>query len=117
MKICYAAIGRVGGRYTALDPYPENQATRKVVKPDWILATRITGKGCTWPEPYGSAPDPALREFAHPFFGIMQKLLDEGKIRPHPARPSQGGFEALVEGVGIIRRGEISGEKLVYRIS
>ncbi len=117
MKICYAAIGRVGGRYTALDPYPENQATRKVVKPDWILATRITGKGCTWPEPYGSAPDKELREFAHPFFGVMQKLLDEGKIRPHPARPSKGGFEALIEGVGIIRRGEISGEKLVYRLS
>ena len=116
MKICYSAIGRVGGRYTALDPYPENQATRKIVKPDWILATRITGKGCTWPEPYGSAPDPELREFAHPFFGVMQKLLDEGKIRPHPARPSKGGFEALIEGVGTIRRGEISGEKLVYRL-
>ncbi|THC94059.1 hypothetical protein EYZ11_006468 [Aspergillus tanneri] len=45
-RICYAAIGRAGGRYVALDPYPERAATRKVVKPDWILATAITGRGC-----------------------------------------------------------------------
>ncbi|KAH8707652.1 hypothetical protein GQ44DRAFT_715601 [Phaeosphaeriaceae sp. PMI808] len=35
MQICYASLGRVGGRYTALDPYPADVATtRKIIKAD-----------------------------------------------------------------------------------
>ncbi|OBT56751.1 hypothetical protein VE04_03927 [Pseudogymnoascus sp. 24MN13] len=40
MKFCYAAIGRAGGKYTALNPFNDTLATRKVIQPDWILATR-----------------------------------------------------------------------------
>jgi hypothetical protein len=69
-RICYAAIGRAGGRYVALDPYPERAATRKVVKPDWILATAITGRGCSWPAPYGREGDSTLRDFGRPIFHL-----------------------------------------------
>ena len=117
MKNCYAAIGRCGGKYCSLDPWPENQHSRKVIAPDWILATRINGRGSTWPAPYGSEPDHELVEFAHPFFGVMQKIWDEGKIRPHPAETNNGGFDAVQDGVGRVRRGEVSGKKLVYRVA
>ncbi|KAL4910007.1 hypothetical protein BDW74DRAFT_46640 [Aspergillus multicolor] len=114
MKICYGAIGRAGGQYIALNPYPEHLATRKVIKPGWILATLITGEGCAWPEPYHRDPDPEIRKVAKPAYGAVQELLDQGRLRAHPIRVSGGGLEKVLEGVDVLRKGEISGQKLVY---
>ena len=116
MKICYAAMGRAGGYYTALDPFPEHLKTRKAITPDWILATRIGGLPCTWPAPYASEAEPKFLEWSAPLYQEIQKTLDDGKIQPHPIIASSGGFEALLEGVGKLRRKEVSGQKLVYAI-
>ncbi|KAI1453314.1 putative alcohol dehydrogenase [Annulohypoxylon moriforme] len=117
MKFCYAALGRAGGHYTALNPFNDTLATRKVITPDWILATRIAGDGSHWPAPYGCEPEPRLKELAGPLFGRIQGLLDGGKIRPHAVRVEEGGLPGLLNGVGMIRRGEISGTKLVYSVA
>ncbi|KAM3424168.1 hypothetical protein BST61_g11289 [Cercospora zeina] len=114
IKICYGAIGRAGGYYTALDPFPEHLANRKVVKPDWILATRIAGMPCHWPAPYESAPNPDFLAWSAPLYEQIQRALDQGEIRPHPVIANPGGFEAVLQGVGKLRRKEVSGQKLVY---
>ncbi|KAB8233737.1 zinc-binding alcohol dehydrogenase family protein [Aspergillus alliaceus] len=114
IKICYSAIGRAGGQYIALNPYPEHLATRKVIKPGWILATLITGEGSAWPEPYHREPDPEIRALAKPAYSAVQKLLDEGRLRSHPIRVKDGGLAAVLDGVEMLRKGEISGQKLVY---
>lgn len=117
MKFCYTAIGRARGSYTALNPFNERLATRKVVKPEWVLATRITGAGSAWPAPYGCDPEPLLRGLAGPLFDKVQGLLDRQSIRPQPIRVDGEGFEAVLNGVEVIRQGGVSGQKLVYRIS
>lgn len=55
--------------------------------------------------------------FATPMFAYYQEALAEKKIRTHPMKVHDGGFEALLEGVGKLRRKEVSGEKLIYRIA
>ncbi|KAI0116057.1 putative alcohol dehydrogenase [Hypoxylon sp. NC0597] len=117
MKFCYAALGRAGGHYTALNPYNDALATRKVIEPDWILATRIAGDGSAWPAPYACEPEPRLKELAGPLFARIQSLLDADKIKPHAVRVEEGGLPGLLNGVGMIRRGEISGTKLVYALA
>ena len=117
MKICYGAIGRVGGKYTALDPYPEAGATRKVVKADWILAMIIRGNNVYWPEPFGRPANQWLLDvWVPPLYKVVQKLLDDGKFRAHPVQVMEGGFEGLIDGVGKVRRGEVQACKLVYPI-
>lgn len=116
MKLCYEAIGRAGGRYTALDPYPEAQATRKVVKPDWILGSTVKGRGSGWVAPYGRDADPDARIFADELYGGAQKHLLEGKLKNHPAKVMSGGFPGILEGLEMIRRKEVSGFKLVYEV-
>ncbi|GKZ36248.1 hypothetical protein AbraIFM66950_007245 [Aspergillus brasiliensis] len=116
MKLCYEAIGRAGGRYTALDPYPEAQATRKVVKPDWILGSTVKGRGSTWMAPYGRDADPDARIFADELYSGAQKHLLEGKLKNHPAKVMSGGFPGILEGLEMIRRKEVSGFKLVYEV-
>ncbi|KJZ68604.1 hypothetical protein HIM_12002 [Hirsutella minnesotensis 3608] len=114
MRFCYAALGRAGGYYTALNPYNDLQATRKVIVPDWVLATRIAGEGSSWPAPYACEPEPRLREMAGPLFERIQRLLDGRKIRPHPVRPEDGGLDGVLEGFEKVRMGQVSGQKLVY---
>lgn len=117
MRFCYAALGRAGGYYTALNPYNDLLATRKVITPDWILATRIAGDGSSWPAPFACEPEPRLREMAGPLFERIQKLLDTRKLRPHNVKVESGGLPAVLGGVDKIRKGEISGVKLVYSLA
>ncbi|KAK6854206.1 hypothetical protein PG995_009299 [Apiospora arundinis] len=116
MKICYQAIGRLGGKYCGLEPYPVDYASnRRAVEPDWILATWMRGLPISWPEPFGNAGKPECREFAANFFPLIHPLFTSGQIKPHPTRTEPHGFEGLIDGVGMVRRGLIKGQKLVYR--
>jgi hypothetical protein len=116
MRICYAAMGRAGGKYSALDPFNPAGCTRKVVKADWIIAFAVTGRPCLWPEPFFQEADPGLLKYSHPFYIMMEEHFLAGKLRPHPTKVLQGGFPSLLEGVGMLRRHEISGQKLVFPI-
>jgi NADPH:quinone reductase-like Zn-dependent oxidoreductase len=119
MKLCYAAIGRAGGKYTGLEYVNESLALsiRKAVKPDWVVGLALTGKGVALSDGYGSEPSPECRDFGRKWFQTIQRLLDQGKIRSHPPRVMPGKFQGILEGVEIMRRKEVSGEKLVYFIT
>jgi len=117
LLICYAAIGRGGGHYCALDPYSEHLCTRKVVTHDWICAFRMTGRACPWPAPFSSPPDPDMLIWGIPMYDRLQELLDEGKLRAHPVQITKGGFENIIIGVDMLRKKQVSGAKLVYRVA
>ena len=117
MQICYAALGRAGGRYTALDPYPlAVAATRKMVKADWVLGPTMLGKDIGWPAPHGRPTDPDAHEFAVKWTGTVQELLNQGLIREHLLLVQLGGLERVLDGIEALRAKKISGKKLVYKM-
>lgn len=117
MQFCYACIGRAGGKYTALEPYPEFLHTRKItVVPDWVLGPTILGKRLGWPEPFAREPSEELRAFGIEWFAIVQLLLDQGKLKPHPLRLVGDGFDNIFHGLKQLEMKTVSGEKLVCRI-
>lgn len=117
IQLCYAAIGRAGGKYTSLDPYPEAVAkTRRVVVADWVLGPTMLGKDIAWPAPHGRPGSPELRTFGEEWFGVVQGLMDEGKIRNHPLQVMAGGFEDVLRGMARVKAGTVSGVKLVYNL-
>lgn len=130
MRLCYDALGRAGGRYAALDPFPRDDGvakSRRVVKPDWILATDCTGRSSSWPAPYGDEGEgegeggrggslAEARRWGDEFVPMAQRAVEEGAVRTHPTRICKGGLEGILEGIDLIRRGEVKGEKLVYPV-
>ncbi len=48
------------------------------------------------------------------FAGVAEKLLEEGRIKPHPKEVRSGGLEAVLGGIQDVREGVIRGRKLVY---
>lgn len=117
IKLCYGTIGRTGGKYTALDPYPEAiAATRKVVKADWVMGPVMIGKEIAWPPPHRFEANKELRQFGEDWFNLLQDLLNEGKIRSHPLYVSVGGFKDVLNGLDKVKAGKVVGEKLVYNL-
>lgn len=117
MQICYAMLGRSGGRYTALDPYPEAvAATRKIVKADWVLGPVMLGGEIGWPAPHGRPADMDMYAFGVKWSKTVQELLHRGLIREHPLLVQSGGLGGVLNGMEAIRAKKISGKKLVYRL-
>lgn len=117
MQFCYQALGRSGGKYTALEPYPEPIAqTRKVVKADWILALQILGHEIAWPEPHRRPADAGITEFGTSWTATLNRLLEEGDIQLHPLMIRGGGLGKVLEGIDDVRSKKISGKKVVYSV-
>ncbi|CAE7208198.1 Enoyl reductase [Pyrenophora teres f. teres] len=113
---CFKAIGRAGGKYVSLDPFPTHAASRKVVHTDFVVGPLIFGEGCTWPEPYGRPPSEDLRQYGIKLWQIASRLLNEGKLRHHPLRIMDGGFDTIMDGLQLVSKGQLSGEKIVVRL-
>ncbi|KAL2147102.1 hypothetical protein VTI28DRAFT_532 [Corynascus sepedonium] len=114
-RLCYAALGRSGGRYVALDPFSEAvSATRAVVRPDWVLGPELVGEDIAWPAPHGRKGNPEAREFCEAWTRTLQNLVDQNLIRAHPQLVRDTGLEGALGGLDDLRAKKISGQKLVY---
>lgn len=63
---------------------------------------------------------PAKREdatFMEMSIPIAEGLLADGKIKAHPPSVRGGGLRGVLDGWQAMREGQVSGEKLVYRIA
>ena len=90
---------------------------RKDVKHTYSLGYTVVGetfyfrKGVEWK---ASKDD---FEFAKKWATFNEPLLAEGKIVPHRMSLRDGGIEKVLEGVDDVRKGKVSGEKIVYTIA
>lgn len=54
-------------------------------------------------------------DFAVMFTGLVEKLLEQRKIKSHPIRLGSG-LESVLEGLSEMREGTVTGQKLVYNL-
>lgn len=117
MRICYAALGGGGGRYMGLDPLPLRGHTRRDVKPDWTLVFTMFNKPLNVGRPFSRPARPKDKVFAKGWYEATQPLIDTpGLIKPHPIDLGSGGLQGVVRGLDRMRKGELSGVKLVYNV-
>jgi NADPH:quinone reductase-like Zn-dependent oxidoreductase len=118
MQFSFKCLARTGGRYSTLEPYAEFLHTRpRTVVADWVLGPSLLGEEITWPEPFTRQKSEELRGFGVDFFITAQKLLDEGQLKPHPIRLVSGGLYGVQEGLELLRKKQISGQKLVCSLA
>ncbi|KAJ5084946.1 Polyketide synthase enoylreductase [Penicillium alfredii] len=113
LRLCQAAVGRTGGWYCALEQYQENFCSRKTVKHELVMGGAISGRGVELPEPYGIPPRPEIGVWARPWYRTIQRLIDEGRLKPCPREILSGGFEGILKGLEVLRNGKVSGKKLI----
>lgn len=116
-QLCYAALGRAGGRYVALEPFSKAVAqTRATVEPSWFMAPSLIGVEVDMHGEFGRKARPEDRVFGARAFVALQSLLDRGLVDTHPAKVMPGAWEGVVRGVDSVRTEPPSGYKLVYPV-
>lgn len=83
------------------------------MKHELVMGSAISGKGVQLPKPYGVPPNPDIGEWAPGWYRLVQTLIDEGKLRPSPVEIICGGLDGVIGGLDILKKGEVSGKKLV----
>lgn len=117
LKLCYAAIGRAGGRYVGFELIPDELASlRRTVKASWVLGIRMTGAEIALGKGYGHAANAELYDWGCDLSRRVESWVREGKIKAHPQIVNQDGLDGIIEGIERLRRREVSGTKLVYLI-
>jgi NADPH:quinone reductase-like Zn-dependent oxidoreductase len=108
--ICAAAISSAGGRYTGLRS--NGQFPRADVFATFTMGYTAIGQEFSKMYPRNQSDV----EFATRFWKVSQDLINEGKIKPHPAEVREGGLQAIPQGLADLKEGRVSGAKLVYTL-
>lgn len=117
LKLCYAAMGRLGGTYVGLELLPDERPTRRLIQASWVMGQTVFGKELQLSRGYEQPPMPAHRELGKRWFEEVQDLWHKGNIKPHPVKiGSESGLGAVLEGIDLMRRKAVAREKLVYRL-
>ncbi|KAK5996291.1 Enoyl reductase cheB [Cladobotryum mycophilum] len=115
MSLCFDAIGRAGGRYTALERFQEDVCNKKTVKRELVMGASIIGFGIDIGGPYAKPESPEMRAWGVEWYQSVQRLFDARKIKGHPIHILPGKFEAVLEGLEMLKRREVSAQKLVVK--
>ncbi|ROW04708.1 hypothetical protein VMCG_04869 [Cytospora schulzeri] len=113
VSCCYAAFGRVGGRYVSLESCPEELRTRRSVRAHFVMGLEVFGKEVKLGGEYGRPASKEKHDTAARCFRMFQRLLDEGRLEAHPVQIVQGGFDGILQGLELLAQGAVSGKKLV----
>ncbi len=117
-QVCYAAVGRAGGQYVCLELQPpEALASRKAVTSEFLMGYDMFGKRIALPGEYGREANEERHVSWRKWCVEMSRLLAEDKIKSHPIKVLEGGWQSIIDGLELLRKGEVSGTKLVVRMT
>lgn len=117
---CFAAIARTGGRYACLEGLPEEWRTRRAVRVKVVMG--FEGLGATVDlgpsgSIYSRQANANLFEICTRWHGEVQSLIDADLLKSHPVREVPGRWQGIIDGLEMLRRGEVRGQKLVVNIA
>lgn len=115
MSLCFDTIGRAGGRYTALERFQEDICNKKTVKRELVMGASIIGFGIDFGGSYAKPESPEMRAWGVEWYKSVQRLVDDKKIKGHPIRVLPGTFDAILKGLDMLKRREVSAQKLVVK--
>lgn len=117
VAICYGAMARIGGKYACLEECPEGWRTRRTIRVKEVMGFQILGVDLNLgASAYTRPANKKLMEIGMQWAGEMQLLMESGRIKPHPLHELRNGWEGIIDGLEMLRKGEVRGQKLVVRI-
>lgn len=115
-RICSDALAKTDAgnkpHYTALVPL---DFPREDVKVSQTLAYTVIGEPFEFMRGKKMPDSKQNFEFGKRFWAMAEKLIAEKKIKLFPT-VTEGGFEGILQGLELLRKNKVSGQKLVYKI-
>ncbi|CRG82766.1 hypothetical protein PISL3812_00112 [Talaromyces islandicus] len=118
MILCYCALGDGASYYTTLEQYSRRLTIRRRdVTPDWILGWTLLGDEVQLAGAYYREARPDDRQFGRDWAVLMESLLEQARVRPHPIEAtSQGALMAVVPRLDLLRKKMVKGKKIVVKV-
>ncbi|KAK2037425.1 GroES-like protein [Colletotrichum somersetense] len=117
VAICYSVMARTGGKYACLEECPEAWRTRRAIQVKEVMGFQVLGVDINLGDSTYTRPaDEKLMEVGMQWSREIQLLMESGRIKAHPLRELPSGWESIIRGLELLRKGEVRGEKLVARI-
>ncbi len=111
-KFCASSMSSDGGKLVTLHPMRPPSSEIECVD---IKAYTVIGEDWGMGDKrFPAAPEDF--EFGKTWWSLAEKLLAQGKIRPHRMQVMTGGLQGAIDGMQLLRDAKVSGYKLVYRI-
>lgn len=113
VKLCDTALSSEGGKYTAIVPA---SIDRPNVENRVVIAYTTIGEAFD----FGDLHFPSKledKEYWESFIPIAESLLGQGKVKAHRPRVGKDGLRGVLDGLELMKSGQVSGEKLVYNIA
>ncbi|EEQ30015.1 putative secondary metabolism biosynthetic enzyme [Microsporum canis] len=112
--VCYAALGRAGGRYVCLELLADEiLGQRRAVQAEFLMGYDMMGKQIGLSRGYERDANPERHALGRRWCRTMEQLLAEDKIKFHPIRVLEGGWDAVLAGLDDLKGGRVSATKLV----
>lgn len=109
-----SVIARTGGRYACLEVIPETCVLRRAVKVKVVMAYETENVDTDLNHPvYSRKANAELHGIAMTWIKDIQSLLDRGAFIVKPLHELHGGFEGIIKGLDMLRRGDLQDRKLV----
>ncbi|KAK6063440.1 Enoyl reductase LovC 3 [Seiridium cupressi] len=118
-SICFGALARAGGNYACLEECPDAWRIRKAVRVMEVMGYEILGNRVDLgpSSVYTRDVSKVAFDLGQTWAGELQSLVDKDLVKPHPIREIKGKLEGIVDGLSMLQRGEVRGQKLVVRIA
>lgn len=117
---CFAAMARTGGRYACLEAMDDAWRTRRLVQVKEVMGFEGLGHDVRFgpvPSTYWRDRNPSVNALCRRWRDEVQGLLDAGSLRHHPIREMPGAWSGIIEGLALLKNGQVRGQKLVVRLS
>ncbi|KAK2758734.1 hypothetical protein FQN54_003424 [Arachnomyces sp. PD_36] len=115
---CFAAMARTGGRHACLKGVGESWRSRRAIETKVVMGFEGLGIPIDiGPTEYSRGVNQGLFEVAVRWAEEVQSALDAGRLKAHPVREVAGQWQGIVDGLGMIQRGEVRGGKLVVGVA
>lgn len=121
-EACASALSKEGGKIVCLLPFNAQtvaEANPKVTTTFLLLYT-VSGQrtemlSVSFDEAYCQEDMRYMQKMASGKEGLMYRLLSSGTLQPNRSFLQEGGFETILAGLDRLRKGQVSGEKLIYK--
>ncbi|ORY02747.1 putative zinc binding dehydrogenase [Clohesyomyces aquaticus] len=114
----FGAMARTGGRYVCLEELDKALQTRRAIRTKEVMGYEGLGvRVDLGPTPYSRQANRELFDITARVAAEMQRAIDVGSLSPHPVREVPGKWEGIINGLSMLQRGEVRGQKLVVRIA
>lgn len=113
-------MARTGGHYACVEALDESWRTRKLIRTTEVMAYEALGEDVqlgSGSSRYQRNSNPVLFASCCRWRDEVQRLLNAGLLKHHPLREISGRWDGILQGMALLKSGQVRGEKLVVRVA